>query len=117
MKIGYANIMGSEDTEKGRKKAEREKKKKATGKAANKISKLRAAKSKTKPNSTFASESKTVLRETEAAGMSIFPQQPAVGPVSALRSGQDQAVLARHAWPVEWAGDGTPWQAPVARMY
>ena len=135
MKIGHAKVMGYEDivealrardvqeAEKGRKRAEREekKKKKATGKAANKISKPRAAKSNKKRSGRVASESETWLREIEAAGMSAycsnFPKQPEVGPVSTPRSGQDPAVLAHNAWPVEWARDGTSWQAPVARMY
>ena len=104
------------EAEKGRKRAEREEKK-ATGKAANKITKSRAAKSNTKRNGTAASESETGLREIETAGTSIFPQQSAIGPVSAPRSGQDPAVSTRDAWPVERAGDGKSWQAPVARMY
>ena len=132
MKIGHVKVIGYEDiiealrardlkeAEKGRKRAEREKRR-ATGKAANKISKSRAAKSKTKPNGIFASESETGLREIEAAGMSAycsnFPQQSELEPVTTPHSGQDPAVLIRNAWPVEWEGDGTPWQAPVARMY
>ena len=130
-KIGDAKIMGYEEivealrvrdfkeAEKGKKRAEREKK--ATGKAANKIGKSRAAKSKTKPNGTVASESETGLREIEAAVMSAYcsnvPQRSEFDPVSTPHSGQDPAVSTRDAWPVQWVGDGTPWQAPVARMY
>ena len=128
MKIGHAKVMGYGDivealqardrkeAEKGRKRAEREEKK-ATGKAANKISKSRVAKSNTKRNGTVASESEAGLREIEAAGISISPQPSAIGPVSAPRCGQDPAVLTRDARPVERAGDRTLWQAPVARMY
>ena len=118
-KIGDAKIMGYEDIVEAlrvRDRREAERQKKAAHKAANKLSKPRAIKTKTTSKRKVADESETEVAEM-CTYCSVLPMQRAGEVADAQHFSHAMDISTVDACPAERVGDALPWQAPMACMY